>query len=112
MSQSSYSPVESLARCGRRFAFAYWLKYALDGGHPRLEVRTVLETVERLEPTFERVLHKVLGIIGVVGELHRLAVQRVDRGHGELLESRSRLRRGLVRLLFVGHAHYCMQDVR
>ena len=29
MSQSSYSPVESLARCGRRFAFAYWLKYAL-----------------------------------------------------------------------------------
>ena len=85
---------------------------ALDGGHPRLEVRTVLETVERLEPAFERVLHKVLGIIGIVGELHRLAVQRVDRGHGELLESRSRLRRGLVRLLFVGHAHYCMQDVR
>lgn len=29
MSQSSYSPVESLARFGRRLALAYWLKNAL-----------------------------------------------------------------------------------
>ncbi len=62
-------------------------RVALDRGHPRLEIRPRLERVECLEPTLERVLHQVLRVFGVVGEFHRLPVQRIHRGHRQLLEA-------------------------
>ena len=43
--------------------------------------------VEGLEPAFEGVLDQILRVIGIVGQPHRLPVQCIDGGHGELFKS-------------------------
>ena len=60
----------------------------LDGRHPRGEIRSLLKGVERLESPLESILHQILGIIGIVGKLHRLPVQRIDHRHGEFFKTR------------------------
>ena len=40
-----------------------------------------------LEPAFEGVLDQILRVIGIVGQPHRLPVQCIDGGHGELFKS-------------------------
>ena len=72
---------------------------AFDGGHPSREIRSFLEGVERLESTFEGVLHQILRVVGIVGQFHRLPVQRVHNGHGKLLNPRAPTRHGF-RFLF------------
>ena len=81
---------------------------AFNRRHPGFEIGTRLEGVEGLEAALERVLHQILGILRIVRELHRLTVERIDGGHGKLLEARPLL---LHRFVFIlacfAHALHC-----
>ena len=70
------------------------IRVSFDGRHPCLEVRSRLEGIKRLEPALERILHQILRIVGVVGQPHGLTIERVDGGHGELLETSALSRHG------------------
>lgn len=61
---------------------------ALNGRHPCGEIRSLLEGVECLESSFESILHQILGVIGIVGQLHRLPVQRINHRHGKFFKTR------------------------